>query len=62
MTKIYNNKVQIDKQLVLKKIKKKVAIIVCYRDSSNGSRKRQKDLFIKIVGGANQGRAVSGSD
>ena len=49
MTKIYNNKVQIDKQLVLKKIKKKVAIIVCYRDSSNGSRKRQKDLFIKIM-------------
>ena len=42
-------KVPINKQLALKPVKKKVAVIVCYRDSGNGTRKHQKDLFIKIM-------------
>ncbi len=35
--------------LALKKVKKNIAIIVCYRDPGNGMRKKQKDLFIKIM-------------
>ena len=48
MNTIYLNR-NLKNPLVLKKVKKNVAIIVCYRDSGNGLRKKQKDLFIKIM-------------
>ena len=48
MNTIYLNR-NLKNPLVLKKVKKNVAIIVCYRDSGNGLRKKQKDLFIKII-------------
>jgi len=48
MNTIYLNR-NVKNPLVLKKVKKNVAIIVCYRDSGNGLRKKQKDLFIQIM-------------
>ena len=48
MNTIYLNR-NLKNPLVLKKVKKNVAVIVCYRDSGNGLRKKQKDLFIKIM-------------
>jgi hypothetical protein len=48
MNTIYLNR-NLKNPLVLKKVKKNVAIIVCYRDSGDGLRKKQKDLFIKIM-------------
>ena len=45
---IYLNR-NLKNPLVIKKVKKNVAIIVCFRDPGNNSRNKQKDIFVKAL-------------
>jgi len=48
MINIYLNR-NLKNPLIIKKVKKNVAVIVCFRDPGNNSRNKQKEMFIKFM-------------
>ena len=48
MTNIYLNR-NLKNPLVIKKVKKNVAVIVCFRDPGNNTRNKQKEIFVKAL-------------
>ena len=48
MINIYLNR-NLKNPLVIKKVKKNVAVIVCFRDPGNNTRNKQKEIFIKAL-------------
>ena len=48
MINIYLNR-NLKNPLVIKKVKKNVAVIVCFRDPGNNTRNKQKEIFVKAL-------------